>query len=120
MRRVLCFGNDFIEKDRLALVVARELKVSGFEFVVCISPDELLKHDDIVIMDVAENVKRACLVEAEDLEARPVAMHDLDLGFFIKLAKQLGKPKKIRIIALPQNGNKEKIKDEVAGLLKSI
>jgi Ni,Fe-hydrogenase maturation factor len=122
MREVLCFGNEFLEEDSLALQVVKELKVQGFEFTVCNSPESILNHEEVVVLDVAEGIKNVTLIDGiNQLKTnRSVTMHDLDIGFFLKLSKKVGNLKKVRIVALPQKGKKEEIKKQLFEILKAI
>lgn len=121
MIKVLCFGNKFLKEDSLALELSEELRVEGFEFVVCDSPEEVLGYEEVVVLDVAEGISRVTLVDdANKIVSSPAAMHDLDLGFFLKLSKKLGKLKRVRVVALPQKGKKEEIKKGLLEVLKSI
>lgn len=120
MKTILCFGNEFVKGDKLAVELAGELKVEGFEFVQCDSPERILDYDDVLVMDVADVDKVMLVDDAGRITSNPATMHDLDLGFFLKLAKQFGKPKSIKIIALPKKGDKKKIKAEILKLLRAI
>ncbi|MBW3011051.1 hypothetical protein KY326_02440 [Candidatus Woesearchaeota archaeon] len=106
--KVYCFGNEFIKKDSLAKQIADELKVKGFEFVKCTSPDELeIESDTLVIMDVVKGTKNIVLITDVDQlkEHNPCSCHDLDLGYHLKLFQELGMLKKLYIIGLPMESD---------------
>jgi len=42
-----------------------------------------------------------------------MSMHDFDLGYFLRLLEELGTPKKVKIIALPQNGDPQALSRQV-------
>ncbi len=121
MVRVYCFGNEFVKEDSLAKVIADELVIEGVLFVKTNDPMEMLEEEELWIMDVA-NVKEPVLLKDIDKikSNKSVSCHDFDLSFYLNLAKQSGFLKKVRIICLPMEGNKEKIKDKVVKLIKSI
>lgn len=124
MARVLCFGNEFLKKDSLAKKLADEIKVEGFEFIKSDNADDVLNYsgsDELYIMDVVENIKKTVLIKnIDDLKgSRICTLHDFDLGFYLKLLKEIGKIKEIKIIGIPQKGDAEEIKKDVADILKA-
>lgn len=124
MTKVLCFGNEFIGKDKLAKKILPELrkKLPEVEFIPSQDPFEIFSYqkrgEELLILDKA-NVPRVTLID--DLEKikeiKSSTSHDLDLGFFLKLMKNLNRKVKIKIICLPQKGNKEEIVKEVKEIL---
>ncbi len=54
-------------------------------------------------MDVIKGLKEVQILEnIDDLElCNSLTCHDLDLGFYLKLMKETGKIKKVKIIGLP-------------------
>lgn len=120
MKTVLCFGNEFVKEDSLAKQLADEIKIKGVEFVKCNSVDVIFdyKLDEVFILDVANVDKVVAFDDLGKLKAGKITtLHDFDLGFFLKLLKELKQIKKIRIIAIPQEGDKEKIKGEIEKIL---
>ena len=123
MVTVLCFGNEFLKEDCLAKKIADEIKLEGFEFIKTDNVDDILNYansDELYIMDVVENIKKTILIKnIDDLKSSKICtLHDFDLGFYLKLMKEIGKIKEIRIIGIPQEGDAEKIKKEVRDMLK--
>ena len=121
--KVYCFGNEFLENDSLAKEIADEISVSGVEFVKCESPEEIFSEKgQIVILDVVEGISEAILIEDIDQlkDNKIISLHDFDLSFFLKLKKEIGEIKKIKIIGIPMRGDKEKIKEKIIGLLKPV
>lgn len=121
--KVYCFGNEFVKEDALAKEIASELAVSGIEFVACVGPEELpLEEEKLVILDVAKGIDKTVVLSGlDDLdklkEKACMSCHDIDLAFFLKLLKKTGSLKSVKIIAIPQEGNKEEIKKDVIELL---
>ncbi len=122
MITVLCFGNEAIKEDSLAKEIADELKIDNVKFVKCNSVEDILSYSgEIYIMDVVKGLKKAALIDdISKIKAnKMVSLHDFDLGFFLRLMKEMGKIKKVNIIGIPMNGSKEEIKKQVTRLIPS-
>jgi len=122
---VLCFGNPYLTQDSLAVELARELDIKGYDFKILTNPDDILTYKDqekIFIIDVFNNIDDVIVVkDIEQLKRRRIySMHDFDLGFFLKLMKNVGKLKEIVIIGIPQEGNRESIKQKIKDLMESF
>ncbi|MBU0666280.1 MAG: hypothetical protein ABIC91_01920 [Nanoarchaeota archaeon] len=119
-KKVLCFGNPFIPIDSLAIEIGKELKLKGFEFVICVSPQEIIQHTNFsFILDVCENIKKVSLIGIKDLKANTLfTLHDFDLNFFLQLMKSIGRIDEVKIIAIPINYDKQKAKEEIAKILQ--
>lgn len=122
MRKVLCFGNEFVEGDKTAKKISNKITIPGYELEKCHDGDEILQHKDFIILDVVENIDKVTLIEDVDKlqYCKSVSCHDLDLTFYLKLAKELGLIREIRIIGVPQRGNLEEIKKDVEKILNSL
>ncbi len=125
MKTVLCFGNPDLKEDSISLELAKELSIPGFEFIISRQPEELfsyLNHDSIYIMDVVLGIDKVILItELDKLKLKQrVSVHDLDLGFFLKLMQATGKLKTISIIGLPQGIRKQELKEQIEQLLASL
>jgi Ni,Fe-hydrogenase maturation factor len=111
---IFVFGNEDVEGDSLALKVAKKLK--KFKFYHSSRPESLLQiaEKDITILDVARGIDKVQLVKVENIKNQPKAsLHDFDLGYFLRLIKELDKSKKFKIIAVPMEGNVDEIAKEV-------
>ena len=120
MKKIFCFGNEFLKQDSLAKELADELKIEGFKFIKCDSPNELLTTEgDIIIMDVVKSIKKVIVIkDINQLKINKIySLHDFDLSFFLKLMKETGKIKSITIIGIHQEGNKEEIKEQIKALI---
>jgi Ni,Fe-hydrogenase maturation factor len=120
--KIFCFGNELLKKDSLARKIAEDVKIPGVEFVKCNSPEEIFQYrekDSLFILDVADNIKKTTLIE--DLNKikkfKSLTSHDLDLGFFLRLMEKLEKKRKVKIICIPQNGNREEIIEEIKEII---
>lgn len=126
MKKIYCFGNPLLEEDNLSLRLADELngKLKGIEFVRCESPDFLLGLDEkeIIILDAVRGLKKPAIIEDMNkiIPTKSTTSHDFDLGTVLKLLKETGQLKKVKIIGLPMDGDENKIKKELAGLLKIL
>lgn len=123
MTKIFCFGNEFFEQDSLAKTIADEIKVKGIEFVRCNAPDDLIHYEDlsnIILLDVVKGIDNVMLITDPDVLKHhdSVSAHDIDLGFYLKLLKEIGKVKNVKIIGIPQKGDKQEIKKQVLRLLK--
>ena len=121
MKTVLCFGNPDVREDSLALELANELVLEGYKFVKCTRAELLLeyKNKNIIILDVVKNLKEVKEVSVDSIAAEKLfTTHDFDLGHFLKLMKELKLIKNVKIIGMPQFGDKVKIKEDIIKLLK--
>ncbi|MBL7160820.1 MAG: hypothetical protein ISS93_03155 [Candidatus Aenigmarchaeota archaeon] len=122
MKYLLCFGNPYLKGDSLGALLAKSLKVNGWETVECRSPEELLEYneEEFVILDAALGIEEPILLEDPEAlrERGVVSLHDFDLNFFLKLQKGLGR--RIRVIAIPADWREEKARKAVEGMLKKI
>lgn len=73
-------------------------------------------------MDVFNNINGVVVVkDVEQLKRNKIySMHDFDLGFFLNLMKKAGKLKEIIIIGIPQEGDRETIKQKIKDLMESF
>ncbi len=125
MTTVLVFGNPYMEEDNLALEIAQELNVPGFNFKILQNPDEILNYKNenkIIIMDVFRNIDDLIVVNDIDRLAKNkiFSLHDFDLGFFLKLMKETGQLKETVIIGLPNDGDKFELKQKIKDLMESF
>lgn len=119
--KILVFGNPEIKEDSLATEIAEEVKIKGYEFITCNNPDDILFYsdEDLYIMDVVKDIDEVKIIDNIEMLKKSgfVSLHDFDVAYFLKLLKKLNKIDKIKIIGLPQKGNKEKIKKRIIKVL---
>ncbi len=119
MRYLLFFGNPYLKGDNLIVDLADELKIPGYAIVKCTSPEEIMFYADkeFIIVDVAKNISEPIIItDPDQLNYKNiVSLHDFDLNFFLKLYKELGH--KVKILAIPFNYKKEKLKKEMIELI---
>jgi Ni,Fe-hydrogenase maturation factor len=120
---VLVFGNTDIKEDSLAKEIAGELskEIKDIKFIDCNKPDDVLEYinSDFFILDVVKRLDSVKLfLNIDDFSGtRSVTLHDFDLSTFLKILKETGDLKSVKIIGIPQFGDKEKIKNDVVGIL---
>ncbi len=126
-KTVFCFGNIFIEEDAAAIKLANDLakELPDFCFKTDCAPDDLIAHeaDEAIILDAVKGITKAQLIKNIDLlqEYDKITMHDFDLGFFLKLIKEAGQVKAVKIIGIPMKTQlNKKVKEDVKNLLKNL
>lgn len=120
---LLAFGNEYIKTDSLAMEISKELEINNVDVRRCYSVDSLYDYQDyeeIYILDVVKGLEKTTLItDIDKIKSHKLySLHDFDLGFFLKLMKELGMLKEIKIIGIPQQGDKEDIKKEIMNLIK--
>jgi len=123
-RKIFAFGNEYFEGDEVAKELAKKINSNDFEFIIAQSPNEILNvNEELIIIDVVKGLKEVKLIENIDdlVLTNSLTCHDLDLGFYLKLMKETGKIKEVKIIGLPfGNNNYDCLKEEIEKLLKNI
>ncbi len=117
--KLLVFGNKYLKEDSMAIAVAEELE-KNIDIEYCEDPWQLLNHEgELFLLDVASNINNVRRIEdVSELDVgKSVSLHDLDLSYFLKLMKAIGKELKITVIAVPPQGNAKKLADKVMKLL---
>jgi len=113
MKYVLCFGNPYLEIDNKVVNLVDSFKIENFKFVKCKNPDEILNYleEDFIIFDVAKGIKEPVIIEdVSKLNFNKMnSLHDFDLNFFLKLAKEFNV--KVKILAVPFDFSEEKVKE---------
>ncbi|MBI5158493.1 hypothetical protein HY992_00045 [Candidatus Micrarchaeota archaeon] len=120
MRKVVCFGNELLEEDRLALDVGKALQkeMRCFEFFFARNPEALLNYEkekQIFILDVVRGINCVRFVEVDELKGRSIfSGHDYDLGTFLLLSRM----KNVKIIGLPSGMKLREAKKQAKQLLE--
>jgi len=121
--RVLCFGSELVGDDDTALRVCDLLKgdFPNVEFIVCHDPSEILENaEGTIILDVVRGIDRIHFIDDDLLKERKLyTLHDFDLGFFIKLVKEIGGPNP-RILGLPYGKSVQSLLGEVKRILNEF
>ena len=124
-KTILCFGS-YSEGDTLAFEIYDSLKgcVDGKNLVKCKSPFEVAEHlekEDVIILDVVKGIEKIRIFDSveEFKKTQTVTIHDLDLGFFIKLLENM-KDSSFRIIGIPFGKKIGEVLEDVRNLISSI
>jgi len=122
MKHILVIGNEFLKEDNLAIEVAKSLKLKDVKFHILKDVDEVINFEDVIILDVVKDLKEIKVFNNLDnfKLVKSVTSHDLDLAFHLKLLKEMGQLKNVRIIGLPQNANLEEIRSLLPDYLKKV
>lgn len=120
--RIHVFGS-YYEGDFIAFKIAKRLKTEcEHEFVFSKDPTELIYEDNLIIMDAVKDIKKVTVFwNVDDLkESNILSAHDLDLGYFLKLADSMGMKRRLTIIGLPMAGDFDKISEQVMDSLQQL
>ncbi|MFH1286074.1 MAG: hypothetical protein ABIH99_05835 [Candidatus Micrarchaeota archaeon] len=119
---LLTFGSTNVQGDELAWEIGGGLKLKGIRCIKCEKPEDILetaeenKGKEIFVMDVVKELGRVRFVGVDELsEHTIVSLHDFDVGFFLKLLKEVGIS--IKIIGVPFGMKKEDGLKEVSVFL---
>jgi Ni,Fe-hydrogenase maturation factor len=126
-KKIFVFGNEDLEIDNLPLRILPELatKFPNIEFVVKDPNEEwdVENEDELIILDTTVGIKEITVFDnLEKFSKVPrVGMHDFDALTNLRFLQKLGKIKKVKIIAVPQDLNEKaalsKISDSVASVI---
>ena len=118
---ILVFGNPALAIDNLAVRVGKRLAEEGHTVRHLENPIELLDLDlsQHIILDVAVGIDDVKLIGNVDrlVLGRLCSLHDMDMAYFLKLLRQLGRLDTVRIVALPQGMDEEEALGKARKLL---
>ncbi|PKL72282.1 hypothetical protein CVV26_02295 [Candidatus Kuenenbacteria bacterium HGW-Kuenenbacteria-1] len=106
LKKIYIFGNPLLSFDNLPIKLMPKLKkiFPKINFIIQ-DPNENLKpeNNELIIIDTIIGPKKVIIInELKKIEQSPTcSIHDLDLGFNLKLLKKIGKLKKIIIFGIP-------------------
>jgi len=103
---IYLFGNPLLKEDNLPLLFEPALKLAFPQFdFIWQDPNENLKPEngELVLIDTVIGPSEVIvLTDLEKIERSPnYSLHDLDLGFNLKLLHKIGLLKKVTIFGLP-------------------
>jgi len=123
-KKIFCFGNEDFTGDEVAKNLAKKITNKSFEFIFSNSTNDILNiEEELIILDVVKGLKQVkLLTQIDDLILEnTVSCHDLDLGFYLKLLKEIGKINTVKIIGLPfENFDYNYLQTEVEKILKIL
>ncbi|MBR9706395.1 hypothetical protein GOV14_05145 [Candidatus Pacearchaeota archaeon] len=123
MTKIICLGNEFIKEDSLAKKIGETL---GGVFDVFMINDsfqlmEVMQNSEdekIFVLDVVSGLNEVKLLNINDLRQDSIfSAHDFDAGFVLKL---LGNSDLVKILGIPIEGDMNKIRKSVEGLITSF
>jgi len=119
-RKFFVVGNVLVESDSLALRLLPHLRkrFPCFEFLE-LDPNEDIEEEEVNIIDVAVGIDKVMLIDDINIidEGRVYSMHDFGIGMQLKILKELGKVRRVNIIAIPYNMH---VKEALDGVIKEI
>ena len=123
--KIFIFGNELVGEDSLPLKILPDLRneFKEIEFVEIDPTEDLPEEEHFIILDTIINTEEVkILKDIDKIESMPnYSLHDLDLGFNLKLMKKLGKIKDVTIIGVPaeigENNCLEQVKEVISNLL---
>lgn len=110
--KVYVFGNPLVKKDSMPLKLLPELRKAfpKIEFQEMDPMEGMEKLGrNLIILDTVKGIKGVQLIEdLKSLEGRKIfSLHDMDLGFHLKLLKKMGILNRVRIIGIPPGMKKQ-------------
>lgn len=122
---VYVLGNPLIKSDNKIYQLLPQLKkhFPDITFKVYDPTEEIsLESGELIFIDAVDGISKVTVfdhLEYFSLSPR-ISVHDYDLPLQLGLLFKLGKIKKVRIIGLPQKGNKGRMLKETITILRAI
>ncbi len=107
--KVLVFGNRLVEKDKLPLELIPYLtkKFPEIEFKEFDSIEDLQNEGSVIyIIDSVENIENVTIIyniDQIEISNNFYTIHDMDLGYMLKLMKKVNMIDKVIIFGIPIN-----------------
>ena len=127
IRKVLVFGNRLVEKDKLPLELIPYLtkKFPEIEFKEFDSIEDLQNEGSVIyIIDSVENIENVTIIyniDQIEISKSLYTIHDMDLGYMLKLMKKLNMIDKVIIFGIPINTlSKIEILNQLEEKIRSI
>src|SRR3972149_7848214 len=120
--KILVFGNPRVKTDSVPLKILPKLKKQFPEIKFkAMDPTEIIKQNEeqLWILDTVQGVNDVTIIDNPSVFTSHTALsvHNYDLALDLKLLLKLGKVKKIKVIAIPQNMSKEVAQDRVSKII---
>lgn len=127
MCKVLVFGNRLVEKDKLPLELIPYLtkKFPEIEFKEFDSVEDLQNEGSVIyIIDSVENIENVTIIyniDQIEISNSLYTIHDMDLGYMLKLMKKVNMIDKVIIFGIPINTlSKIEILNQLEEKIRSI
>lgn len=127
-KTIYIFGNPLLPYDSLPIQLAPELAKNfpDFNFVIQ-DPNENLhpENGELIIIDTIMGIDKIIIIDdinqIDKIESSPAySLHDFDLGFNLKLLKKIGELKKVIIIGVPPDIDKNEALKQITDKIKEI
>lgn len=125
--KILVFGNRLVKKDTLALKLIPFLKKEfpQIEFKEFDSIEDIQNEGSVIyIIDTVEDIANVIIISNIDQIEVPnnfYTIHDMDLGYMLKLMKKVNMIERVIIFGIPMNGiSKMKILNQLKEKIRSI
>ena len=125
--KVLVFGNRLVEKDKLPLELIPYLtkKFPEIEFKEFDSIEDVQNEGSVIyIIDSVENIENVTIIyniDQIEISNSLYTIHDMDLGYMLKLMKKVNMIDKVIIFGIPINTlSKIEILNQLEEKIKSI
>lgn len=125
--KVLVFGNRLVEKDKLPLELIPYLtkKFPEIEFKEFDSVEDLQNEGSVIyIIDSVENIENVTIIyniDQIEISNSLYTIHDMDLGYMLKLMKKVNMIDKVIIFGIPINTlSKIEILNQLEEKIRSI
>lgn len=124
MFRIYVLGNPLVKVDSLPLQLLTQLrkKFEKISFIELDPTESFPEEEHFILIDTVLNASKVVLLNnIDDIQFHTqFSLHDFDLGFNLKLLKKLGKIKKVSIIGIPPNIEKEEALEEIEKIIPSL
>ena len=125
--KILVFGNPLVEKDKLPLELIPYLtkRFPEIEFKEFDSIEDLQNEGSVIyIIDAVENIKNVTIIyniDQIEISNSLYTIHDIDLGYMLKLMKKVNMIDKVIIFGIPINTlSKIEILNQLEEKIRSI
>lgn len=125
--KILVFGNPLVEKDKLPLELIPYLtkRFPEIEFKEFDSIEDLQNEGSVIyIIDSVENIENVTIIyniDQIEISNSLYTIHDIDLGYMLKLMKKVNMIDKVIIFGIPINTlSKIEILNQLEEKIRSI
>lgn len=125
--KILVFGNPLVEKDKLPLELIPYLtkRFPDIEFKEFDSIEDLQDEGSVIyIIDSVENIENVTIIyniDQIEISNSLYTIHDMDLGYMLKLMKKVNMIDKVIIFGIPINTlSKKEILNQLEEKIRSI
>lgn len=122
---IYLFGNPLLVEDNMPLLFEPALKLAFPQFdFVWQDPNENLhpENGELMLIDTVVGPPEVIvLTDLEKIERSPnYSLHDLDLGFNLKLLAKIGQLDKVTIFGLPAGGDSVIVFQQLTNKIKEV